>query len=128
LPDVLPVYAQVTLNGPQVEVCGTTDAGAVDMLGNRRLLRFNMPATGPVHILVQAEPDSDLQTADPDLYIWQAGVFAFSDTSNPTSETYDNTSMPVGDYVLEVFEYSHVNPDPNAARRGRTCMLVSATG
>jgi hypothetical protein len=36
--------------------------------------------------------------------------------------------MPAGDYVLEVFEYSHVDPDPNAIRRGRTCMLVTITG
>jgi hypothetical protein len=126
LPDVLPVYAQVALNGPQVQVCGTADAGTGDMLGNRRLLRFHMPASGPVHILVQWVPDGDTQTADPDLYIWQAGLFDYSETSDPNVETYDNTAMPAGDYVLEVFEYSHV--DPNATPRGRTCMLVSATG
>jgi hypothetical protein len=128
LPDVLPVYAQVALNGPQVQVCGTADAGTFDKLGNRRLLRLNIPATGPVHILVQAQPDGDPQTADPDLYIWQAGLFDYSESSDPNVETYDNTAMPAGDYVLEVFEYSHVNPDPSAVPRGRTCMLVSATG
>jgi hypothetical protein len=128
LPDVLPVYAQVTLNGPQVQVCGTADAGTGDKLGNRRLLRLNVPAAGPVHILVQAQPDLDTQTADPDLYIWQAGRFDYSESSTPNVEIYDNTAMPAGDYVLEVFEYSHVNPDPSAIPRGRTCMLVSATG
>jgi hypothetical protein len=36
--------------------------------------------------------------------------------------------MPAGDYVLEVFEYSHVDPDPNAVRRGPSCMPVTITG
>ena len=142
LPDVLPVYAP---NGPSVQVCGTTDAGTGDKLGNRRLLRFNMPATGPVHIQVtafDAASPPDPKIADPDLYIWKAGLFDYRECAGPGSgagcpaqnlEVYDNVAMPAGDYVLEVFEYSHVAPDPPApappvVRRGRTCMLVTITG
>jgi hypothetical protein len=137
LPDALPVY---TLNGPSVQVCGTADAGTGDKLGNRRLLRFNMPATGPVHIQVtafDAASPPDPKVPDPDLYIWKGGLFDYRECAGPASgagcpaqnlETYDNLAMPAGDYVLEVFEYSHVDPDPNAIRRGRTCMLVTITG
>jgi hypothetical protein len=137
LPDALPVYEQLTLNGPTVQVCGTVDAGTFDKLGNRRLLRFNVPSAGPVHILVSALYN-ELPIPDPDLYIWKAGLFDFSECAGPgsgagctlaqNSEAYDNVAMPAGDYVLEVFEYSHVARDPNAIRRGRTCMLVTITG
>jgi hypothetical protein len=137
LPDTLPVYEQLTLNGPMVQVCGTRDAGTGDKLGNRRLLRFNVPSTGPVHILVTALYN-ELPIPDPDLYIWKAGLFDSRECAGPgsgagctltqNSEAYDNVAMPAGDYVLEVFEYSHVDPDPNAVRRGRTCMQVTITG
>jgi hypothetical protein len=140
LPDVLPVYAQVTINGPAVQVCVTPDAGVYNKLGNRRLLRFNVPATGLVDIGVtayDAASPADPQVPDPDLYIWKAGFFDVSECAGPgsgsgctlpqNSERYTGT-LPAGDYVLEVFEYSHVDPDPNAVRRGRTCMSVSITG
>lgn len=140
LPDALPVYEQLTLNGPTVEVCGTRDAGVNNKLGNRRHLRFNVPATRQVQVLVTAYDGSsppDARIPDPDLYIWKAGFFDYSDCAGPApgtgctlpqnSERYTGT-LPAGDYVLEVFEYSHVDPDPSADRRGRTCMLVSITG
>ena len=137
LPDALPVYAQLTLNGPSVEVCGTRDAGSGNKLGNRRHLRFNVPSTRPVDIFVMS-PDVHVPTSpDPDLYLWKSGFFDYSDCAGPgsgtgctlpqDSERYTGT-LPAGDYVLEVFEYSHVDPDPSAIRRGRTCMLVTITG
>ena len=137
LPDVLPVYEQLTLNGPTVEVCGTRDAGIFNKLGNRRHLRFNVPSTRPVQILVTSQDNWVPTTPDPDLIIWKAGFFDLSDCAGPGtgtgctlpqySESYSGT-LPAGDYVLEVYEYSHVDPDPNAIRRGRTCMLVTITG
>ncbi|MCJ7453228.1 MAG: hypothetical protein MUO39_12245 [Steroidobacteraceae bacterium] len=140
LPDALPVYEQLTLNGPTVEVCGTRDAGVYNKLGNRRHLRFNVPGTRQIQILVTAYDGAsppDARIPDPDLYIWKAGFFDYSECAGPdpgagctlpqNSERYTGT-LPAGDYVLEVFEYSHVNPDPSADRRGRTCMLVSITG
>ncbi len=137
LPDTLPVYAQLTLNGPTAEVCGTADAGSYNKLGNRRLLRFNVPSARPVDIFVTSQ---DLQvpiSPDPDIYLWNAGYFDSSECAGPgsgigctlpqNSERYTGV-LPAGDYVLEVFEYSHVDPDPGATRRGRTCMLVTITG
>jgi len=140
LPDALPVYGQLTINGPTVEVCGTRDAGVNNKLGNRRHLRFNVPGERQVQILVtayDAASPPDPRIPDPDLYIWKAGFFDYSGCAGPApgtgctlprnSERYTGT-LPAGDYVLEVFEYSHVDPDPSADRRGRTCMLVSITG
>ncbi len=43
--------------------------------------------------------------------------------------TTEEGQFPVGagDYVLEIYEYSHVNPTATT-RRGRTCMTVTITG
>ena len=137
LPDVLPVYAQLTLNGPTVEVCATRDAGTYNKLGNRRHLRFNVPSTRPVQILVTSQDSWVPTTPDPDLILWKAGLFDYSDCAGPGtgtgctlpqySEGYSGT-LPSGDYVLEVYDYSHVDLDPTAVRRGRTCMLVTIAG
>ena len=137
LPDSLPVYAQLALNGPTAEVCGTADAGSYNKLGNRRLLRFNVPTTRPVDIFVTSQDIQVPISPDPDLYLWKAGFFDASECAGPgtgagctlpqASERYTGT-LTAGDYVLEVFEYSHVDPDPGAIRRGRTCMLVTITG
>jgi hypothetical protein len=137
LPDALPVYAQLALNGPAVEVCGTRDAGIDNKLGNRRLLRFNVPSTRPVDIFVTSQDIQVPISPDPDLYLWKSGFFDYSDCAGPGTgpgctlpqwqERYTGT-LAAGDYVLEVFEYSHVDPDPAAIRRGRTCMLVTISG
>jgi len=137
LPDVLPVYERLTLNGQMVQVCGTRDAGVGDKLGNRRHLRFNVPSARPVDIFVTSQDLHIPTSPDPDLYLWKAGFFDESNCAGPdpaagctlpqNSERYTGT-LPAGDYVLEVFEYSHVDLNPNAVRRGRTCMLVTITG
>jgi hypothetical protein len=137
LPDTLPVYAQTALNAPAVDVCGTRDAGTYNKLGNRRHLRFNVPSTRPVDIFVTSQDVQVPTSPDPDIYIWKSGFYDSSECAGPgtgsgctlpqQSERYTGT-LTAGDYVLEVFEYSHVDPNPSAIRRGRTCMLVTITG
>jgi hypothetical protein len=36
--------------------------------------------------------------------------------------------VDAGDYVLEIYEYSHVDQKDSAVRRGDTCMTVRITG
>ena len=60
---------------------------------------------------------------DPDLVLYQAGVIDFSQEEGPAEVL--SIGLDAGDYVVEVYEYSHVDPDENASRRGITCMDVS---
>ncbi len=118
-------------------MCGTRDAGVNNKLGNRRLLRFNVPSTRPVDIFVSSQDIQVPISPDPDIYLWKSGFYDYSECAGPgtgpgctlpqSQERYTGT-LAAGDYVLEVFEYSHVDPDPSAIRRGRTCMLVTITG
>ncbi len=51
----------------------------------------------------------------------------FAETETPYVEQLQK-NVEAGDYVLEIYEYSHVDPVENAARRGDTCMTVRITG
>jgi PKD repeat protein len=137
---VLPIYTPVTLNGSAVRVCTSsqidTRDGVVDgtynKLGNRRFLRFNVPSARTIRITSTCDSRTDVTCAgdpvpDPDFVLTRAFDVTFAESSLPGREelVFDATA---GDYVLEVYEWSHVDFDESRPRRGRTCMTVNITG
>ena len=133
--DALPLYANLTLNGPTVKVCGNRVNGFFNKLGNRRLLKFSLAATTNVTITAKfttSGSDPILSTTvapDPDIVLFKGPFLAVADSSAQDKESMVRTLGP-GDYVVEVYEYSHIEA-PSAANqtaRGRTCMNVTITG
>ncbi len=136
---VLPVYSTITPNGPAVRLCassqltvpdGTTVPVSFNKLGNRRFLRFSLPAARTLRIRVSC-PASDATCAglpqpDPDFVLSRAADVTVADEGTSTVEERSVAGTP-GDYVLEIYEYSHVDLSA-IARRGRTCMTVTITG
>jgi len=136
---VLPVYTPITPNGPAVRLCtsseitvlgGTTVPVSFNKLGNRRFLRFSLPAARALRIRVSC-PASDATCAglpqpDPDFVLSRAADITVAEDDTSTVEELD-VPATAGDYVLEIYEYSHVDPTA-ASRRGRTCMTVTITG
>jgi hypothetical protein len=147
--DVLPVYEQLLVNDPPVEVCSTDEftslqTGAINKLSSRRFLRFTpIVDGGNVRITVEATSTPDNVAADPDWIIHRFGPFGISqaapdeacqDTANPDWEPgLCVESAIVGplinaEYVLEVYEWTNTNDDtddePNPPI-GRTCMNVT---
>jgi hypothetical protein len=139
---VLPVYADIALNGPAVRVCGSssitiddgppviTVPGSYNKLGNRRFLRFTSPGPRPIEIRVTCELSDPTCVGtpqpDPDFILSRAFQREFAGTATPFTERLQ-TNVEAGDYVLEVYDYSHVDPAA-VIRRGRTCMIVNITG
>jgi PKD repeat protein len=135
---VLPVYTPIVPNGPAVRVCASSELtvpggavvpGTFNKLGNRRFLRFSVPAARTLRIRVSC-PASDatcggLPQPDPDFVLSRAAEVTISEDSAPRVEELD-VPATAGDYVLEIYDYSHV--DPSAGRRDRTCMTVTITG
>lgn len=135
---VLPVYTPIAPNGPAVRLCtsseitvpgGAVVPGTFNKLGNRRFLRFSVPAARTLRIRVSC-PASDatcggLPQPDPDFLLSRASEVTIAEGSAPRVEELD-VPATVGDYVLEIYDYSHV--DPSAGRRDRTCMTVTITG
>ena len=126
----LPVYSTLVLNGGAQTVCGTRTAGTFNTLGNRLFLRFTLPAAGTVTILAQYEPFNStapfLVSADPDIVLYEAGFLDSAETTTPDVEDLTR-ALQAGEYVIEVYEYSHVDPSASQ-RRGNTCFNVTVTG
>jgi PKD repeat protein len=132
---VLPVYTPITVGGPSVRLCSSDtldtgteiEQGGYNKLGIRRFLRFNVPSPRTIRVTVTCSV-SDVDCAgdpvpNPDFFLSQASTLYYSGTTTPRIEdrTVAGTS---GDYVLEVYDRSHLL-EPASARRGRTCMTVT---
>jgi hypothetical protein len=136
---VLPVYTPIAPNGTAVRLCASSELtvpggavvpGTFNKLGNRRFLRFSVPAARTLRIRVSC-PATDATCAgspgpDPDFVLSRAGEVTVAEQAAPNVEELD-VPATAGDYVLEIYEYSHIDPAATS-RRGRTCMTVNITG
>ena len=136
---VLPIYTEIVLNGPSVQLCadaevtapgGEVIAGVYNKLGNRRFLKFTVPSARVIDIRVACNASDPTCVGspqpDPDLVLSQGPSLQFSDSADAFTERLQ-TSVPAGAHVLEIYEYSHID-DAATSRRGRTCMSVTITG
>jgi len=137
---VLPVYTPIALGGTArlcsssavTSTTGVVIAGSYNKLGNRRFLRFTVPSARPIRITLtcpSTDPDcTGVIVPDPDFVVSQARSATYAESSTPRFEQLDYPAA-AGDHVLEIYEWSHVDPAASATeRRGRTCMTVNITG
>jgi hypothetical protein len=130
---VLPIYSPAELNGSPVRLCGDALVGGTqtyNKLGNRRFLRFNVPSDRTIQIRVECVKEDETcggtRKPDPDFVLSRGRDVWIAETADEFVETLDPT-VQAGSYVLEIYEFSHIDPGTTAPR-GRTCMTVSITG
>ena len=125
--EALPVYTELTLNGAARRVCGTTEVGVYNKLGNRLFLRFSLPAAQTATIRAEYSSFGSTApltpTADPDIVLYRNGLLTIGESEVANLETLTRP-LDAGDYVIEVYEYSHVD-ELAVSRRGITCFNVS---
>jgi hypothetical protein len=150
--DVLPIYADVAVGGPAVNVCSTSEfgnetTGVANKLGTRRFVRFTPPPGIPaVTIRATATVIPAGHYADPDFILHDAGLDR-SSVSEPSAackafdapgwqpsacfELSQNILLPVQtvEYILEVYEWTNAFHDlPGELEPiGRTCFDVTVT-
>jgi hypothetical protein len=136
---VLPVYTPIAL-GASVRLCtsdsvtstsGTVIPGSYNKLGNRRFLRFSVPDARTIRITLSCPSgDADCGGApvpDPDFVVTRGQSRTEADLPTPRLEELDYAAA-AGEHVLEIYEWSHIDPGASdAERRGRTCMTVNVT-
>jgi len=130
--DALPIYSNVALNGAAVKVCGNRDEGIYNKLANRRFLKFTLNSTVNATIrAVYTSNGSDTGgtpvAPDPDLVLYKGGSIATSE-SDAANEENMVRMLDAGDYVIEVYEYSHIEDPSTGTARGRTCYNITLTG
>ena len=124
----LPVYAPIAIGGSQT-VCADTESGTYNALGNRRFLRFTAPARQTISVRAECIATASsvcggAPAPDPDFVVSRASTRWVAEGEG-TVETLPGLTVEPGDYVIEVYEYSHVDLAPANGRRGRTCMRVT---
>ena len=120
----MPLYTDVSVNGPAARVCGSATAGTNNKIGNRRFLKFDLATAGTITIQVTAI-GAGSPVPDPDFWLYGDGTPQGSESGTPNIEQA-TFSLPAGGYVIEVYEYSHI--DPSNGVRGVTCMNVTVAG
>jgi PKD repeat protein len=124
--DALPLYTDVAVNGAAVQVCGNASAGVYNAVGNRRFLKFSVTGARTLTIRVTSN-DPGAPTPDPDFALYGDGTVQFAESPDENVELAE-FDVQGGDYVLEVYEYNHIDTSAEPPLRGRTCMNVSITG
>jgi hypothetical protein len=154
-PAILPVYRDLDVNGPAVNVCSTDEftssaTGSVNKLGSRRLIRFTPPAAGTVTIQVTATDIPSGHYADPD-WVVHSGILSVTSEGPPSAACQDINNaawdpsecvepgpdaspatipVDVDDYVLDVYEWTNTEDatlNPDYAPIGLTCFDVTVT-
>ena len=119
----LPVYKQVTVNGPAVEICSVNDAGEFNKLGNRAYVRFT--ATAAAHRLTMTRT-SGATSRDPDFIVYRNGaVVGRAETAPATSEAL-TVSLAAGEHVVDAYDFFNLGQG-GSGTAGDACYNFTVT-
>lgn len=127
--DVLPVYTEVVVGGPAVNVCSSNRFDPDEngnKLGIRRFVRFNVPTAGNYTIDVQTTNPPAAGQADPDIEVYQVNRVAVGLSGTPNRETLQ-LALAAGEHVMDVYEWSYLrgNAAPISQPDDRTCFDIT---
>ena len=121
----LPIYPLITAGAAPRQICSTAPAaiqGPYNKLGNRRYARFDLLAAGRATVTATLVTGGGAAISDPDIVLFGNGVeLGRAEGTVNGSETLSNLSLPVGTYVIEVYEFSNIG---GSSSRGDTCFNV----
>jgi hypothetical protein len=67
------------------------------------------------------------QHSDPDMIVWQNGsIVQLGFSCEPNTEITDPANLSAGDFVIDLNEYRHEDPNSSAAYAEQVCFDVSA--
>ena len=120
----LPVYKEVNLNGPAIEVCSVDDAGVYNKLGNREFIFLSLDRDRDVTL--SAMKTNGDENRDPDFNIWQGQTLIEKSASSKKGEEIFKGRLTAGDYVIEAYDFFNING--TGSKRGDGCYNFSAAG
>ena len=126
----LPIFGQITVNGPAQESCSTNIRDEFNRVGNRKFFEFTLPARDTYTFTIERVNGNT--GADPDLLLWgsvgdNGDFIGFTCGPLPAGNTETHTcgNLPAGDYVLEVYDFENIDDDPNTG--GDVCFSVEVS-
>lgn len=145
--DVLDVYTPLTLGAPPISICANSqfDTGRDgNKLSEHRYLRFNLAAEAQVSFTATANPApsqpsngfdctadpnaaENSEHSDPDMLVYRNGVLVVLGFScTPNSEVTPPAMLQAGEYVIDLNDFRHEDPDSPIGYPERVCFDVSA--
>ena len=120
----LPVYKEVTLNGPAAQLCSVDDAGTFNKLGNREFIFLSLSSETDVNIT--AEKISGDENRDPDFNIWKGNKLLSESSSSKKGMESFTGRLASGEYIIEVYDFFNING--TGSKRGDGCFNLNVTG
>ena len=120
----LPVYKEVTYDGPSIQLCSVDDAGVYNKLGNREFIFLNLDSEKEV--VMSAMLVSGDEQRDPDFNIWQGDHLIRKSASSIKGEEVFKGRLNAGDYVIEAYDFFNING--TGSKRGDGCYNFSVRG
>lgn len=113
----LPIYTPLAVGAAAAtSLCTDAVNGVPNKLGNHRFLRLNIASAGSHTITVSG----DGAAANPDFYLYQAGVFLQGAFAAGASDSLVR-NFAVGDYILDIFDFNLLY----GPRTGSSCLTVA---
>ncbi len=143
--DVIPVYTELVVGAPPVNVCVNNDYyenwvedDGENKFGMFRLFRFTTTGTASYNITAKASPAPPATTvrndpsprddSDPDLFLHRSGTwfpFAQSTDDGGATETLNVANLVAGTYLLRLQEWRHVDVDRDPNFQSQVCFDIS---
>lgn len=121
----LPVYQGISLASPQQTVCSDNDHGTINMLSNRRYLRFDVNTAGNYSFTVAPVTGYTQAVAGFELLNRGRNLAYVEGTSLNSTAAYSTSSpLAIGTYVISAFHVGNVVKDSTVAS-GLQCFNVS---
>ena len=122
-PTSLPVYKQVTVGGPAVQVCSNNDNGEFNKLANRAYLKFTAAAGS--HRLTMTR-SSGATSRDPDFIVYKNGVAVARAESGPGESDSTTATLTAGEHVIDAYDF--FNSGQGSGTAGDACYNFTITG
>lgn len=127
---LLDLFKPIALNAP-ITVCSRSPFGNTNAnkLGNRVLLRFDNSASRLLTITATGANSGGgtIPAEDPDIFVLRLGALAAFGVDVGSTETIDQTQLPAGTYIIEVYDARLLQSEPPPGTTPR-CMTVSIQG
>ena len=118
--DILPVYAQVTIDGGAVNVCSVTDFAShffapwANKLGIHRYIRFSVQSEGDYLAIATLSSAPAGSVIKPAVSQYTSGRWGFGNSSSCAADEHDNCmvrtyipDMEMGDHLIGVWDYEN---------------------
>ncbi len=143
--DVIPVYTEMVVGAPAVNVCvnndyyqNWADGDGDNKFGMFKFLRFTTTGTATYNITATANPPlpsttvrgdpSPRDDSDPDLFLHRSGTwfpFAQSTEDGDATETLNVANLGAGTYLLRLQEWRHVDVERDPNFQSQVCFDIS---